>query len=85
MAAGFLALQEHADKILILVEMMLMGYNDLKCFEMGEDTVRVMKNNLFPDGRSLGKDEAQTYVNWLIDQSLDNWRTIWYDRVQYCC
>jgi hypothetical protein len=36
MADGFRALQEHADKILILVEMMLMGHHDLKCFEEGE-------------------------------------------------
>jgi len=34
---------------------------------MGEETVRNMKKNIFPDGRSLTKDEAQTYVNWLID------------------
>jgi len=34
MADGFRALQEHADKIMILVEMMMMGgYSDLKCFE----------------------------------------------------
>jgi len=58
MASGFLALQEHADKILILVEMMLMGHNDLKCFEKGEETIRIMKGNLFPDGRTLSKEEA---------------------------
>jgi hypothetical protein len=58
MADGFRALQEHADKILILVEMMMMGYNDLKCFEGGEDTIRIMKENLFPEARVLAKDEA---------------------------
>ena len=31
--AGFMALQEHADKIIILVEMMMMGQGDLPCFE----------------------------------------------------
>ena len=30
---GFMALQEHADKIIILVEMMVMGQQDLPCFE----------------------------------------------------
>ena len=29
---GFMALQEHADKIIILVEMMMMGQKDLACF-----------------------------------------------------
>jgi len=43
MADGFRALQEHADKILILVEMMMMGHNDLKCFVEGEETIRIMK------------------------------------------
>jgi phosphatidylinositol 4-kinase B len=58
MAKGFRALQEHADKVLVLVEMMLMGHNDLKCFEGGDDTVRVMKRNLFPEEKLLSKDEA---------------------------
>ena len=30
---GCMALQEHADKIMILVEMMMMGQGDLPCFE----------------------------------------------------
>ena len=58
MVKGFRALQEHADKVLVLVEMMLMGHNDLKCFEGGDDTVRVMKRNLFPEEKVLSKDEA---------------------------
>ena len=29
---GFLALQEHADKIIMLVEMMMLGQKDLACF-----------------------------------------------------
>ena len=58
MADGFRALQEHADKLLILVEMMLMGNNDIKCFIEGEETIRIMKRNLFPDARVLSKEEA---------------------------
>ncbi len=58
MADGFRALQEHADKILILVEMMMTAHHDLKCFEMGVETVRLMKGNLFPEARVLNKDEA---------------------------
>ena len=32
MAKGFMALQTNAEKIIILVEMMLMGTSDLPCF-----------------------------------------------------
>lgn len=35
MAKGFMALQANAEKIIILVEMMLMGSSDLPCFEGG--------------------------------------------------
>lgn len=35
MAKGFMALQGSAEKIIILVEMMLMGTSDLPCFEGG--------------------------------------------------
>lgn len=85
MADGFRALQKHSAKILVLTEMMLMGHKDLKCFEGGEETIRQMKRNLFPDGRILRKEEAQAFVDHLIEESVDNWRTLWYDRVQYCC
>jgi hypothetical protein len=30
--SGFMALQEHADKIIMLVEMMMLGQKDLPCF-----------------------------------------------------
>ena len=44
-----------------------MGNSDLKCFDEGEETVRIMKNNLFPDAKMLTKEEANTFVGWLID------------------
>ena len=81
---GFMALQEHADKIIILVEMMMMGQGDLPCFEQGEETIRIMKENLFPEGRRFTAHESMQFTDWLINQSVNNWRTIWYDRVQYC-
>ena len=33
---GFMALQENAEKIIIIVEMMFLGMNDLPCFKGGE-------------------------------------------------
>jgi len=32
MKQGFMALQEHADKIIVLVEMMMMGQKEMPCF-----------------------------------------------------
>jgi len=43
MARGFMALQANAEKIIILVEMMLMGTSDLPCFEGGRDLIKTLK------------------------------------------
>lgn len=40
MAKGFMALQENAERIIILVEMMLNGQSDLPCFVGGRPLVR---------------------------------------------
>ena len=80
-----MALQEHADKIIILVEMMLMGQKDLKCFEQGEETVRTLKERFFPTGRRMNETEAAKFIDMLINESYGNWRTIVYDKIQYCC
>lgn len=55
MANGFMALQQNAEKIIILVEMMLMGQGDLPCFEGGRELMGRLKERLFPNGhRRLG-------------------------------
>jgi len=36
MVQGFLAIQENADKLVVLVEMMCLGQKDLPCFRDGE-------------------------------------------------
>jgi hypothetical protein len=43
MLLGFMALQEHADKIIKLVEMMFLGQNDLPCFQLGENLIGNLK------------------------------------------
>jgi len=48
MSKGFHALQENAEKIIILVEMMLNGQSDLPCFIGGRNLVRELKDRLFP-------------------------------------
>ena len=45
---GFMALQEHADKIIMLVEMMMLGQKDLACFQDGDAAVATLKERLFP-------------------------------------
>lgn len=82
---GFLALQEHADKIIVLVEMMMLGQKDLPCFRDGENTVKSLKERLFPTQKKMTEAQAKKFTEDLILQSENNWRTNMYDKVQYCC
>ncbi len=50
MRLGFMAIQEHADKIVKLVEMMFMGQPDLPCFVQGEALIKDMKDRILPIG-----------------------------------
>ena len=80
---GFLAVFKHRKKIVILVEMMWCGNGkNLDCFEKGQETIDELKLRLEPKGCTHKKDALQ-YVDKLIEQSVDNWRTKWYDIFQY--
>lgn len=86
MAQGFTALQKNADKIIVLVEMMAMGQLDLPCFAGGlEQIVKDLKHRLFPTGQIMSKQRCRDFIDDLVYQSQDNWRTVMYDRIQYCC
>jgi len=91
MIEGFQALQEQAEKILVLVEMVLQAQRDLPCFLEGDKTVADIKERLFPKRTRAGrykmmtKNECGNFVDRLIQDSIGNWRTIMYDRIQYCC
>lgn len=95
MRLGFMAIQEHADKIIKLVEMMFMGLSDLPCFILGEDLIGALKNRILPPiehhsnsksgHRLMNELEATRFVDTLIQNSYDNWRTRAYDKFQYCC
>ena len=85
MRLGFMAVQEHADKVVKLVEMMFLGQNDLPCFQLGEDLIGNLKERILPGGRLMNELEAQNFVENIIEQSFDNWRTRAYDKFQYCC
>ena len=63
---GFMALQEHADKIIILVEMMMLGQKDLPCFQDGEQTVSKLKERFFPTKKMMTETEAKRFTEDLI-------------------
>ena len=80
---GFLAVYKHRQKIIILVEMMWCGHGrNLDCFEKGQDAINELKLRLSPKECNKKKDLLK-FVDRLIEQSVDNWRTKWYDIFQY--
>ena len=81
---GFLAIHKHRAKIIILVEMMWCGHGkNLECFEMGQETIDALKQRLNPKNQKISKKNIVKLVDNLIGQSVDNWRTKWYDIFQY--
>jgi len=74
-----MALQQNAEKIIIIVEMMFMGQNDLTCFKSGEQTIKDLKDRFFPSGRKFSQTECQRFVDSLVADSYENWRTRCYD------
>ena len=80
---GFIAVNVHRQKIIILVEMMWCGHGkNLDCFEKGQETIDELKTRLSPK-EALKKKEIYRLVDDLIRLSVDNWRTKWYDIFQY--
>ena len=80
---GFLAVYRHRQKIIILVEMMWCGHGrNLDCFEKGQEAINELKNRLGPKNIKHTKDVLK-FVDDLIGQSVDNWRTKGYDIFQY--
>jgi phosphatidylinositol kinase/protein kinase (PI-3 family) len=82
---GFKALKKNTNKIILLVEMMRQGVgSEFPCFVGGEEVIRQLKERLRPRAK-MSDNDCKEYVNWLINESLDNWTTRCYDRFQYCC
>ena len=77
---AFLAARKYRDRIIVLVEMMLSGNSDLSCFRGGAPAVMAGLRARFNEDAS--ERACAMAVHKLIDQSLDNWRTRWYDRYQ---
>ena len=80
---GFKAVNKHRLKISILVEMMYCGHGkNLDCFEKGQEAIDNLKMRLNPQD-NMNKVDIKKFVDNLISQSVDNWRTKWYDIFQY--
>ena len=87
---GFYNIHIHRQKIIILVEMMWCGHGTgLSCFENKQQTIDDLKERLCPSNfnkdsyGNIDKKDCFNFVNSLISQSVDNWRTKCYDWFQY--
>mmetsp|Transcript_10787 Transcript_10787/g.8041 ORF Transcript_10787/g.8041 Transcript_10787/m.8041 type:complete len:104 (+) Transcript_10787:2357-2668(+) len=82
MREGLMALHEYADKIIVLVEMIFMGQPDLPCFVEGEKMIKDLKLRFFPMGtnKRMSEIECARFIDNLIDESYENWRTKAYDK-----
>lgn len=80
---GFLAVVNNYEKILIMVEMMFCGHGgNLPCFQKGQLAIDEMKARFVPRKNMKNHDYIEL-VDQLIEASIDNWRTKWYDKYQY--
>jgi phosphatidylinositol 4-kinase len=80
---SFIALRRHCMEIILLVEMLKKGNENLPCFRgRPDDAIRELRERFRLD---LNDRACLEYVNYLIDESLENWRTNWYDRYQRYC
>lgn len=80
---AFIALRRHCMEIILLVEMLKKGNEELPCFRgRPDDAIRELRQRFRLD---LNDRACVEYVNALIDESLENWRTNWYDRYQRYC
>lgn len=77
---AFLEARRHRQKIMLLVEMMLAGNRDLPCFVGGQAAVLNGLHDRFKPDAS--RQTCVRFVNDLIDKSMNNWRTRWYDKYQ---
>jgi phosphatidylinositol 4-kinase len=55
---------------------------DLPCFQNKEYTIDDLKSRFCPKPNMKTYDYMR-HVDSLIEQSIDNWRTRWYDKIQY--
>ncbi|GJQ10367.1 hypothetical protein GpartN1_g2158.t1 [Galdieria partita] len=77
---GYVECCHHRDKIVLMVDMFYSGNENLPCFTSGRDAVIENLRKRFMPGHTR-LQRAQRMMR-LIDESIDNWHTRWYDRYQ---
>lgn len=93
---GFISIRKRASELELLVRMLL-PYSPFPCFVggrlnrrvlltltdfAGEHAVKGLEERLH---LTLSESEIHHMVRGLVDSSLDNWRTKFYDKYQRCC
>lgn len=80
---SFLVARKYRHRFILLIEMMIHGNEHLPCFAGdAKGTIERFAARFQPD---LDINECEDFVHDLIDASLDNWRTKWYDKYQRWC
>ena len=77
---AFLVARRQRHQIMLLAEMMANGNDDLPCFS--GDTTRAISALAARFKPHLPTNKCQDFVHGLIDKSLGNWQTRWYDKYQ---
>jgi hypothetical protein len=73
----------HRNKIMLMVEFMMMGNESLPCFRGGADlTLEQLRERFMPRQTRL---KRIAHMNALVDRSTNHWTTRFYDRYQRCC
>lgn len=76
----FITLRRHCMEIILMVEMLKKGNEELNCFRgRPDEAIEQLQKRFRLD---LNDRACREYVNFLIDDSIENWRTDWYDRYQ---
>lgn len=76
----FITLRRNCMEIILLVEMLKNGNEELNCFRgRPDEAIRQLRERFRLD---LNDRACKEYVNSLVDNSIENWRTDWYDRYQ---
>jgi hypothetical protein len=78
MIRGFLELRRHADKLVSLASLMLKGPT-MPCFYTGQESINQLRARFYADKT---EQECIQYVYTLIEDSVNNWRSVEYDRYQ---
>ena len=80
---GFVRMRKRRENILQLARQAAQGIPDSSCFVKGtEVALAELEARFFPDMRKV---QVVAAAQALVNQSINNWRTTGYDRIQLCC